>query len=50
MVIKSCGNWLIEALFFVGVSLLAIGPCQSTSRVNVRPLSRASPLPQGIAV
>jgi len=34
----------------VGVSLLAMRPCQAISMLNVRPLSRASPLPQGSCV
>ncbi|KAA8742376.1 hypothetical protein FE275_05040 [Pseudomonas koreensis] len=31
----------------VGAGLLAKASCQSTSMLNDRPLSRASPLPQG---
>ncbi|RZO10052.1 hypothetical protein EKG40_05215 [Pseudomonas moorei] len=31
----------------VGASLLAMRECQSTSMLNVRPLSRAGSLPQG---
>ncbi|APV38983.1 hypothetical protein PFAS1_06370 [Pseudomonas frederiksbergensis] len=34
----------------VGAGLLAKAECQSTSMVNVRPHSRASPLPQGDCV
>ncbi|POF38587.1 hypothetical protein B0D71_30260 [Pseudomonas laurylsulfativorans] len=30
----------------MGAGLLAKAACQSTSMLNVRPLSRASPLPQ----
>ncbi|QAY89552.1 hypothetical protein CUN63_06225 [Pseudomonas sp. ACM7] len=34
----------------MGAGLLAKGPSQTTSPVRQTPLSRASPLPQGIAV
>ncbi|QAY92099.1 hypothetical protein CUN63_20210 [Pseudomonas sp. ACM7] len=34
--------------FTVGAGLLAKAACQSTSMLNVKPHSRASPLPQGI--
>ncbi|QAY88891.1 hypothetical protein CUN63_02500 [Pseudomonas sp. ACM7] len=50
MVIKSWGNWLIGELLLVGAGLLAKAVRQTTSMLNVSQHSRASPLPQWIAV
>ena len=44
-----CKN-LRSTTTIVGASLLAMGPCQATSKVNVRPPSRAGSLLQGICV